>query len=135
MLGIVIRMQPWETACPIDQVSSVPCIPAPSKKPIQRALIGLSGSPAGITCPARLRAGRVRHAPSWVHGPVLYVVEAGGRREADLAPRDLEGPDEPQVALEAQPEAPPVDGQEVWVATGELSGGDAGLRHARWSAE
>src|SRR5689334_10021401 len=48
-----IRMQPCDAAEPIEPSSDVPWIPAPSKIPIQRALIGLPGSPAGITLPAR----------------------------------------------------------------------------------
>ena len=50
-----MRTQPWETAWPSEETSSVPWIPAPSKIPIQRALSGSAG-PGGITWPARLPA-------------------------------------------------------------------------------
>ncbi len=49
--GINIRTQPCENAWPIESVSSVPWIPAPSQSPIQRAFSGSLG-PGGITCPA-----------------------------------------------------------------------------------
>ena len=48
-------MQPCDAAVPIDQISSVPWMPAPSKKPSQRALIGSAG-PGGMTWPARAPA-------------------------------------------------------------------------------
>src|SRR5206468_342036 len=51
--GIRIRTQPWDAVCPIDPYSlgSIPWIPAPPAKPIQRAFIGSCG-PGGITFPA-----------------------------------------------------------------------------------
>ena len=45
-------MQPCEAALPIEPVASVPWMPAPSKMPIQRALIGFDG-PAAPRCPPR----------------------------------------------------------------------------------
>ena len=48
-----MRTQPWEAALPSDAVSDVPWMPAPSKMPIQRALIGLSG-PGGIVVAGEL---------------------------------------------------------------------------------
>ena len=52
-VATVMRMQPWEAAVPMEASSAVPWMPAPSQKPIQRALIGLSGSFPVITLPAR----------------------------------------------------------------------------------
>ena len=47
-----MRTQPCDAAEPSEPMSVVPWMPAPSKMPIQRALIGSSG-PGGITLPAR----------------------------------------------------------------------------------
>ena len=48
-----MRIQPCEAAPPMDASSAVPWMPAPSWKPSQRALMGLSGSFPAMTLPAR----------------------------------------------------------------------------------
>ena len=88
---------------PSEAISSVPWMPAPSKIPIQRALIGSSG-PGGIDLAGEARRPRRESGTcqdgfsclSWI------VVEACGRLEACLADRDRVGLGQLQVLPEAQ---------------------------------
>ena len=105
-------------------MSAVPWMPAPSKIPSQRALSGFSGTPPGITLPARSPAqSLLRHVPGRVDRLVLHVVDAGRGLEADLAHRDLVGLGQLQVLEQAQREVGAVDGHDRRVLPGQVGRG------------
>ena len=95
-------MQPCEALSPSEAMSSVPWIPWPSKKPIQRALRGLSGSPGGIVCPASSPAqALLGTCHAGVDLLVLDLVAPGFRIEAGLPEATA-----PLQGLEARAQVP-----------------------------
>ena len=109
----------------------MPWIPAPSKIPIQRALIGFEG-PGGIDCPASEPAqsdsGTCQvgfSSFSWI------VVEAFRRFEAFLADGDGVGLGQLQVLPEPQRVGRPVERQVGRVLLGDLFAGHLRLHRVR----
>ena len=108
---------------PSVQVSSVPWIPAPSKIPSQRALIGFEG-PGGIDCPASEPAqAEFGNVPGRVFRHFLDFVETFGRFEAFLPDRDGVGLGQLQVLPEPQRVGGAVEGQVARVLGRDFAAG------------
>ena len=74
---------------PIEPSSAVPWMPAPSKMPIQRALIGFPRPRRDHLAGEIARPGRVGHVPGGIDRLVLDVVEPRRRLQPDLADGDV----------------------------------------------
>ena len=112
--------------CRAIQVSSVPWMPAPSKIPIQRALIGFDG-PGGIVPASEPRPRRSSERSRRVHFLFLDVVQALRRFEPFLADRDGIGLVQLQVLPEPQREGRAVEGEVGGVLGGDLAAVTSGL--------